>query len=124
MEDRKFSARTLIALAMSNQESYDSLLSEYLTINNERNLEPFILVWYDACVNDNDDDRQIQDELHYSINFIKIFNNSNECQIFIKEIKTEKVMCIDSKQYSIVYVFIDSPHYIKRSRRSIPSSYS
>jgi hypothetical protein len=124
MEDRKFSARTLIALAMSNQESYDSLLSEYLTINNERNLEPFILVWYDACVNDNDDDRQIQDELHYSINFIKIFNNSNECQIFIKEIKTEKVMCIDSKQYSIVYVFIDSRHYIKRSRRSIPSSYS
>lgn len=99
MEDKRTSARALIALAMSNQESYDSLLTDYLTTNIERNLELFTLVWYDACASNNDDDkRQLHYELQSSINFIKIFNNSAECQVYIEKIKTEKVMCINPKQ--------------------------
>ncbi|UJR12274.1 hypothetical protein I4U23_016451 [Adineta vaga] len=99
MTDKKALVDKLISLSKTSEDLYRSFYDEYLIGKNERNLEPYTLVWYDADMNDTNDTQQIQYELHRLINFIKIFNDPDKCQTYIEEIKTEKIIIIMSNNH-------------------------
>jgi len=92
---------------------YRLRLSEYLRERNGRNLEPFSLIWYDGCVNNIEENQRIQYELRRSINFIKLFSDSNEFQTYINETKTEKVNCIYEKTTISKVSILDYRHYVE-----------
>ncbi|CAF4539347.1 unnamed protein product [Rotaria socialis] len=93
MTEPKISASKLIAFSRENQESYRPLLSKYLAEKDGKNLEPFTLLWYDPCENNN---QQIQHELRHSINYMKIFQDRKECKAYIEQTTTEKIILIIS----------------------------
>ncbi|CAF3858243.1 unnamed protein product, partial [Rotaria sordida] len=99
MVDKNVMIGTLLTSTKKDSESYRSRLSECLRERSGRNLEPFSLVWYDAYVNNIEENRRIQHELQYSIHFIKLFNDPNECQTYVNERKTEKIIVIMSNIY-------------------------
>lgn len=88
MAEPKIPISKLIALSREHQESYRSLLSQYLAERNGKNLEPFTLIWYDPYGNNN---QEMQHELRHSINYLKIFKDRNTCKAYIEQTTTEKV---------------------------------
>jgi len=49
----------------------------------EDNLETFFLVWLDASVDSSEHKLTIQRKLRSSINYLKTFNNENQCENYI-----------------------------------------
>jgi hypothetical protein len=48
------------------------------------NLETFALLWLDAAVNSNEENRHAQRQLRSTINYIKTFEDVNQCQQYIQ----------------------------------------
>jgi hypothetical protein len=83
------------------------------------NLESFACLWLDQNVNSTQDNRDTQRELRQVINHLRTFDNSNECEQYIRQITQEKVVLIvsgslgrqvvprlhDLPQFSACYVF-------------------
>jgi hypothetical protein len=60
-------------------------------LNNEsdrrhENLETFSLVWLDAQANHDSVDRNEQNQLRAIINYLKIFENADDCQKFMEDV--------------------------------------
>ena len=47
-------------------------------------LKPFALLWLDASVNSSEENRQAQKELRSTINYLKTFEDTNQCQQYIQ----------------------------------------
>jgi len=63
------------------------------------NLETFSLLWLDASVNTTEDNLRAQDKLRTTINQLKIFENSGECEQYIKSVSVEdRIVLIVSGQ--------------------------
>lgn len=60
------------------------------------NLESVSCLWLDQNVNSTEDNRQTHQELRQIINYLKIFDNSDRCEEYIRQIKHEKVVLIVS----------------------------
>ncbi len=83
------------------------------------NLESFACLWLDQNVNSTQDNRNTQKELRQVINHLRTFDNSDECEQYIRQIIKEKVVLIvsgslgrqivprlhDLPQFSACYVF-------------------
>ncbi|CAF1241946.1 unnamed protein product [Didymodactylos carnosus] len=63
----------------------------------EKNLETFSLVWLDENVNCY---INVQLAFRQVINFLKPFDNEDECERYIKQVKNEKLILIVSKRYA------------------------
>ncbi|CAF0885977.1 unnamed protein product [Rotaria sordida] len=60
------------------------------------NLESFECLWVDQNVDSTQDNRDTQQELHKIINHFRTFDNSDECEEYIRKITQEKVVLIIS----------------------------
>jgi hypothetical protein len=83
------------------------------------NLESFACLWLDQNVNSTQDNRDTLQQLRQVINHLQTFNNSDECEQYIRQITQEKVVLIvsgssgrhivprlhDLPQFSACYVF-------------------
>jgi hypothetical protein len=83
------------------------------------NLESFACLWLDQSVDSTQDNRDTQKELRHVINHLRTFDNSDECEQYIRQITKEKVVLIvsgslgrqivprlhDLPQFSAFYVF-------------------
>ena len=83
------------------------------------NLESFACLWLDQNVHSTQDNRDTLQELRQVINHLRTFDNSDECEQYIRQITTEKVVLIvsgslgrhivprlhDLPQFSACYVF-------------------
>jgi hypothetical protein len=83
------------------------------------NLESFACLWLDQNVNSTQDNRDTLQELRQVINHLRIFDNSDQCEQYIRQITKEKVVLIvsgslgqqvvprlhDLPQFSACYVF-------------------
>ena len=83
------------------------------------NLESFACFWLDSNVHATDDNRQTEEELRQVINYLRTFDDSDECEAVIRQITKEKVVLIvsgalgqrlvprlhDLAQFSACYVF-------------------
>jgi hypothetical protein len=83
------------------------------------NLESFACLWLDQNVNSTQDNRDTLQELRQVINHLRIFDNSDQCEEYIRQITKEKVVLIvsgslgrqvvprlhDLPQFSACYVF-------------------
>ena len=83
------------------------------------NLESFACLWLDQNVNATEDNRDTLQELRQVINHLRTFDNSDECEQYIRQITKEKVVLIvsgsagrqivprlhDLTQFSACYVF-------------------
>ena len=56
------------------------------TQNKVENLESFALLWLDADVDTNDENRRAQKQLRNIINHLKTFDNESECEEYISSI--------------------------------------
>jgi hypothetical protein len=86
------------------------------------NLELYSLVWCDANVNETEENQEMQIKLRSSINYLQIFDNADECEQYIKQIKLEKVVLIvsgrigpllvprihDLRQLTSIYVYCEN----------------
>ncbi|UJR23856.1 hypothetical protein I4U23_026831 [Adineta vaga] len=92
------------------------------TTNNKSansNLESFACLWVDQNIHSTKDNRDTQEELRQIINHLRTFDNADECEQYIRQIKNEKVILIvsgglgrniiprihDLSQFSACYVF-------------------
>jgi hypothetical protein len=85
----------------------------------DSNLESFACLWLDQNVDSTQDNRDTQKELRQVINHLRTFDNSDECEQYIRQITKEKVVLIvsgslgrqivprlhDLPQFSAFYVF-------------------
>ncbi|CAF2357421.1 unnamed protein product [Rotaria sp. Silwood2] len=63
------------------------------------NLETFSLLWLDGLVNQTEENRQAQEELRATINQLKAFEDSNQCEQYIKAVpKEDRIVLIVSGQ--------------------------
>lgn len=108
----------------------------------EENLELFSLIWLDASVDSSEQKLNIQRQLRISINYLKTFNNENECENYVLSTSNnDRIILIISgqlgkdlvghihhlRQISSIYVFcIDrrkhelwSNQYIKVNKMNI-----
>ncbi|CAF3678604.1 unnamed protein product [Rotaria socialis] len=83
------------------------------------NLESFTCLWLDRSVNSTEDNIQTQKELREVINYLRTFDDLNQCEQYIRQITKEKVVLIvsgslsreivprihDLQQLSACYVF-------------------
>jgi hypothetical protein len=83
------------------------------------NLESFICLWLDKTVNTSEDNIETQKDLRQIINHLRTFDNSDQCEQYIRQITEEKVILIVSgglgrqivprlhslPQFSACYVF-------------------
>ncbi|CAF0820146.1 unnamed protein product [Rotaria sordida] len=83
------------------------------------NLESFACLWLDQNVNSTKDNLQTQKELRQVINHLRIFDNIDECEQYIRQITNEKLVLIvsgslgrqvvpqlhDLPQFSACYIF-------------------
>jgi hypothetical protein len=83
------------------------------------NLESFICLWLDKTVNTSEDNIETQKDLRQIINDLRTFDNSDQCEQYIRQITEEKVVLIVSgafgrqivprlhnlPQFSACYVF-------------------
>ena len=83
------------------------------------NLESFACFWLDSDVRSTDGNQQTEQELRQVINYVRTFDNSDECETAIRQISKEKVVLIvadvlgqrivprlhDLAQFSACYVF-------------------
>jgi hypothetical protein len=63
-------------------------LSNLITSSDE-NLETFTLLWLDASINTDDQNRQAQDELRATFNQLQKFDNRDQCEQYIKSMSAE-----------------------------------
>ncbi len=85
----------------------------------DSNLESFACLWLDQNVNSTQDNRDTLQELRQVINHLRTFNDSDECEQYIRQITKEKVVLIvsgalgrqvvprlhDLPQFSACYVY-------------------
>jgi hypothetical protein len=86
----------------------------------EDNLETYSLVWLDASVDSSEQKLTIQHKLRSSINYLKTFNNENQCENYILSTSDDdRILLIISgqlgkglvshihhlRQISIIYVY-------------------
>ena len=83
------------------------------------NVESFACLWLDGHVNSSEDNIDTQQELRKLINHLRTFENSDECEQYIRQITQETVVLIvsgafgrqivprlhDLPQFSACYVF-------------------
>ncbi|CAF0769370.1 unnamed protein product [Rotaria sordida] len=83
------------------------------------NIESFVCLWLDKSVNKTEDNIDTQKELRQIINDLRTFDNSDECEKYIRQITQEKVVLIvsgglgrqivprlhDLPQFSACYIF-------------------
>ncbi len=83
------------------------------------NLESFTCLWLDQNVNSTQDNQDTLQQLRQVINHLRTFDNSDECEQYIRQITQEKVVLIvsgslgrqivprlhDLPQFSACYVF-------------------
>jgi len=50
----------------------------------DNNLKTFALIWLDAAVNSSEENRHAQRQLHSTINYLKTFEDPNQCQQYIR----------------------------------------
>src|ERR1700722_4333463 len=63
------------------------------------NLETFSLVWLDASVNGSKENIEAQQRLRTSINHLKTFENSDQCEKYIRSVsKDDRIVLIVSGQ--------------------------
>jgi hypothetical protein len=60
------------------------------------NLESFACLWLDQTVDSTQDNLMTQQELRQVINHLRTFNNSDECEEYIRQVTQEKVVLIVS----------------------------
>ncbi|CAF0958499.1 unnamed protein product [Didymodactylos carnosus] len=59
-------------------------------------LEDFIVIWLDSNINTSDECLETQVRLRSIINYLKVFDNTNECLLYLSSIKNEKIFLIVS----------------------------
>ncbi|CAF1572374.1 unnamed protein product, partial [Didymodactylos carnosus] len=64
-----------------------------------RNFEPYLVIWCQSNVSSIQNTCCIQLELRRTINFIKTFDNIDECQQHIETIRGDKIILIISQHY-------------------------
>jgi tetratricopeptide (TPR) repeat protein len=67
------------------------------------NLETYSLVWVDDSVNSNEN-RNAQQHLRSAINYIRVFENSTECETYIRQSKDDQIVLIASGKLGSVIV--------------------
>ncbi len=60
------------------------------------NLESFACLWLDQNIDSTQGNRDTQKELRHVINHLRTFDNSDECEKYIRQINQEKVILIVS----------------------------
>jgi hypothetical protein len=79
------------------------------------NLELITLIWLDKFVDATQENREIQDKLRSIINYLKIFDNCQECEDFIKNKlndKQDKIILIVSGQLG--QEIIENIHHLRQ----------
>ncbi|CAF1093622.1 unnamed protein product [Rotaria sp. Silwood1] len=108
-------------MATSKSQSSEVSTSKNKTISEPTtpNLESFTCLWLDQNVDSTQDNRDTQQELRKIINHLRTFDNSDQCEQYIRKITQEKVILIvsgslgrqvvprlhDLPQFSACYVF-------------------
>ncbi|CAF1465795.1 unnamed protein product [Adineta steineri] len=67
------------------------------------NLELYSLLWADHSVNSSEN-RKTQEQLRSAINHIRVFDNGNDCEIYIRQSKDDQILLIISGQLGSVIV--------------------
>ncbi|CAF3522958.1 unnamed protein product [Rotaria sp. Silwood1] len=71
----------------------------------EENLETFSLLWLDASVNDTQENIDAQHQLRTSINFLKIFEDADKCEQYIRSVpKDDRIVFIVSGRFGEIIV--------------------
>ncbi|CAF2947885.1 unnamed protein product [Rotaria sp. Silwood2] len=71
----------------------------------EENLETFSLIWLDASVNDTQENIDAQHQLRTSINFLKIFEDADKCEQYIRSVpKDDRIVFIVSGRFGEIIV--------------------
>ncbi|CAF2742817.1 unnamed protein product [Rotaria sp. Silwood2] len=105
--------------ASKNQSTKISSPAKSVDQSINSNLESFACLWLDQNVNSTEDNIQTQKELRQVINHLRTFDNSDQCEQYIRQITKEKVVLIvsgslgrqcvprlhDLPQFSACYVF-------------------
>jgi hypothetical protein len=61
------------------------------------NLEIYSLLWLDSSANDSQETNQAQQYLRTTINYVKLFKKSNECEAYIRSLgKDDRIVLIVS----------------------------
>jgi len=71
-----------MAMASSHSKESD-------TYQTDNNLESFALLWLDAQVDINEANRQAQKQLRNIINYLKTFDDENDCQQYILSVSPQ-----------------------------------
>ncbi|CAF0967697.1 unnamed protein product [Rotaria sordida] len=102
-----------------NQSTKISSSTKSVDQSMNSNFESFACLWLDHNINSTKDTLETQKELRQVINHLRIFNNSDECEQYIRQITKEKVVLIisgslgrefiprlhDLPQFSACYIF-------------------
>lgn len=102
---------------MGSKES--NSFSSTIIKKSSTNLESFACLWLDEKVHLTDDNRDTLKELRQVINHLQTFDQSEQCEQYIRQIKNEKIVLIVSgalgrqvvprlhslQQFSACYVF-------------------
>jgi len=81
----------------------------------DRNLELITLIWLDQSVDATQENRDIQDKLRSIVNYLRTFDNCQECEDFIKHKineKQDKIILIVSGQLG--QLFVENIHHLKQ----------
>jgi hypothetical protein len=71
-----------MAMAASHSKESD-------TYQTDNNLESFALLWLDAQVDINEENRKAQKQLRNIINYLKTFDDENDCQQYILSVSPQ-----------------------------------
>lgn len=75
------------------------------SINVEENLETFFLLWLDASVNESEENIDAQQQLRTSINYLKTFEDSDQCEEYIRSrSKDDRIVLIISGRFGKIIV--------------------
>ncbi|CAF1175588.1 unnamed protein product [Didymodactylos carnosus] len=94
---------------MATKYSYDHK-TKASNVSNRRltNLETFSLLWLDANTNSTAENRDTQNQLRRTTNFLKTFRTCDECEEYIREVTDGKIVLI------VKGIFVDAASLIRQ----------
>jgi hypothetical protein len=72
------------------------------------NLQTYCLLWVDGLVNSNEN-HNVQQKLRLAINNLRVFENTIECEIYIRQSKDDQILLIVNRQLGFVIVPLSHP---------------
>jgi nitrate reductase NapAB chaperone NapD len=83
-----------------------------MPLDENTNLEPISLIWLDNMADATQENREIQDKFRSVINYLKVFDNCDACEDYIRDEEQNKIILIVNGRLG--QQIIEQIHHLKQ----------